>query len=356
MKFLTPVVVTGSPHDIGRQLGELARPAMDAYIAQSGAWRAVARWRGHPFVAELRRAAEAAFPALVAELDGIAAGLCWHAQDVFVWNCRGELIHNAPDGCTTLAACTPRERMIAHNEDGDPHLRGKCMLVDVRPDGKPGFVGFYYPGSLPGHTFAASRAGLVQTINNVRIRRPAAGVPRMIAARAVLDAASLDDALRVLRDTPHASGFHHMLGCAGDARIVSVEASVARTSVLAVEGVYGHANHLIHPGGDAEAQIVTASSADRQARLAQLLPPLRGAADASALWCVLADRAGGGLPIYRDDPDDPDDENTLATALFSIGDDGVAFEVRERGRVRFQQFVPRDAQRPPVHRHERGHA
>ncbi|KWZ39203.1 peptidase C45 [Burkholderia savannae] len=356
MKFLTPAVVTGSPHDIGRQLGELARPAMDAYFSQSSAWRAVARWRGHPFVAELRRAAEAAFPALVAELDGIAAGLGWRAEDVFVWNCRGELIHNAPDGCTTLAVRTPRERMIAHNEDGDPHLRGKCRLVDVRPDGKPGFVSFYYPGSLPGHTFAVNRAGLVQTINNVRIRRPAAGVPRMILARAVLDAVSLDGVLRVLRDTPRASGFHHTLGCAGDARVVSVEASVARTSTLDVDGVYGHANHLIHPGCDGEAQIVTASSADRQARLAQLLPPLGGAADASALWRVLADRAGDGLPIYRDDPRDPDDENTLATALFSIGDDGVAFEVREQGSVRFQQFVPRDPQHPSALRHGQGHA
>ena len=223
--------VTGQPDDIGYRLGELARPMMAAYMQQSAAWKQVSRWRGHPFVEALRRAAEAYFPALVAELDGMAAGLGWPVEDVFLWNCRGELIHNAPDGCTTLAAVSGNARFIAHNEDGDPYLRERCFLVDVQPAGKPGFVSFYYPGSLPGHTFAASRAGLVQAINNLRIRVPAVGVPRMILARAVLDTNSLDEAVALLRDMPRASGFHHTLGCVGDSRLVSVEATVQRCSV-----------------------------------------------------------------------------------------------------------------------------
>lgn len=195
---LSPVI-TGVPFDIGVRLGELARPVFDAYMRQSSAWQAVRRWRGRPFVDALRQAALAAYPDLVAELDGIAAGVGWPAGDIFLWNCRGELIHNAPDGCTTLAARDAAgTRWIAHNEDGDPFLRERCLLVDVQPVGKPGFVSFYYPGSLPGHTFAANRAGIVQAINNLRIRTPAPGVPRMILARAVLDAASLDEAADVL--------------------------------------------------------------------------------------------------------------------------------------------------------------
>ena len=128
-------------------------PVFDEYMQQSSAWQAVRRWRGHPFVAALRQAALAAYPDLVAELDGIAAGVGWPAEDIFLWNCRGELIHNAPDGCTTLAARdADGTRWIAHNEDGDPYLRERCLLVDVQPAGKPGFISFYYPGSLPGHT------------------------------------------------------------------------------------------------------------------------------------------------------------------------------------------------------------
>ncbi|MFM0085911.1 C45 family autoproteolytic acyltransferase/hydrolase [Paraburkholderia sediminicola] len=331
--------VSGEPYGIGYRLGEIARPVFAEYMEQSNAWRAVQRWRGDPFVQQLRDAAQAHFPALLVELDGMAVGLGWSAEDLFLWNCRGELIHNAPDGCTTLAAVAGHARFIAHNEDGDPFLRERCSLVEVQPAGKPGFVSFYYPGSLPGHTFAANRAGLVQAINNLRIRVPVAGVPRMILSRAVLDAASLDEALHFLRDTPAASGFHHTLGCAGDERLLSVEASAQRCSVQTVSTIAGHANHLVHPGCEAEAQIVTDSSRDRQTRVEHVLPRLASAITPTTLLDVLQDRAAGGLPIYRDDPLDPDDENTLATALFEIGNADVSMKVYRQGQCAFDTVI-----------------
>ncbi|CAB3787250.1 hypothetical protein LMG28614_02458 [Paraburkholderia ultramafica] len=338
--------LSGEPYDIGYRLGEIARPVFAGYMEQSSAWRAVRLWRGAPFVQMLRDAARADFPALLAELDGMAAGLGWSAEDVFLWNCRGELIHHAPDGCTTLAAVEGDARFIAHNEDGDPFLRERCALVEVRPAGKPGFVSFYYPGSLPGHTFAANRAGIAQAINNLRIRKPSAGVPRMILARAVLDAGSLDEALQTLRSVPAASGFHHTLGCAGDTRLFSVEASARRCSVQSVSTLSGHANHMTHPGCEAEAQIVTDSSRDRQLRVDALLPALASPLQPAALLDVLHDRAPSGLPIYRDDPLDPGDENTLATALFDIGSAGVSMRVYRQGHCEFDTFIARSASGP----------
>ncbi len=347
MQALNTFRMGGTPEAIGRQLGELAKPVFGTYMAQSSAWAAVSRWRGHAFVQQLRAAAQQHFPAYVAELDAMAAALGWPAHDLFLWNCRGELIHNAPDGCTTLAVRTSAASgLIAHNEDGDPHLRGRCSVVDVAPEGKPGFVSFYYPGSLPGHTFAASRAGVAQAINNVRIREPRAGVPRMILARAVLDAATLDDALALLRDTPRASGFHHTVGgidAAGAVRVYSVEATAQRTSVVEVDAPGGHANHLIHAGCENEAQIVTDSSRDRQARLAQLLPALGAQPDDAAFVRTLQDRGGAGLPIFRDDPRDPDDENTLATACMRIAPDGVSFDVWQDGARTLAMQIARAA-------------
>ncbi|SIT46719.1 Acyl-coenzyme A:6-aminopenicillanic acid acyl-transferase [Paraburkholderia piptadeniae] len=332
--------IAGEPAEIGRQLGELARPVFDAYMQQSAAWRSVREWRGHAFVRHLRDMALARFPDQVAELDGIAAGLGRSAEDIFLWNCRGELAHNTADGCTTFAAVGD-ETLIAHNEDGDPFLHGKGLIVDVQPTGKPGFISFYYPGSLPGHTFAANRAGLVQAINNLRIRQPLMGVPRMILSRAVLDASTLDAAAHLLQDTPRASGFHHTLGAAGDSRVMSVEATAMRCSVVPVARVSGHANHMIHDGCDREAQIVTDSSRDRQARVAALLEERGAAIDGDALVQMLHDKAPVGLPIYREDPNDPDDENTLATALFRIRDDGVALRVHAQGTVVFDTFIER---------------
>jgi hypothetical protein len=173
MSELKCLTVEGDPEEIGRGLGALAKPVFDAYMAQSSAWARVSRWRDDPFVAALRREAEQRFPNHVVELDSMAEALGWPAQDIFLWNCRGELVHRVPDGCTTLAAESPEGGVIAHNEGGDPYLKDKAMLVEMRPKGKPGFVSVYYPGSLPGHTFAASYAGLAQAINNVRIVRTA---------------------------------------------------------------------------------------------------------------------------------------------------------------------------------------
>lgn len=354
MQALKTIRMGGTPEAIGQQLGELARPVFAPYMAQSDAWAAVSRWRGHAFVQQLRAAAQEHFPAYVAELDAMAAALGWSAHDLFLWNCRGELIHNAPDGCTTLAVRTEAAGglvggLIAHNEDGDPYLRGRCAVVEVTPEGKPGFVSFYYPGSLPGHTFAASRAGVAQAINNVRIREPRAGVPRMILARAVLDAATLEDALALLRDTPRASGFHHTVGgtdAAGAVRVYSVEATAQRASVVEIGAPSGHANHLIHAGcdrSDSEAQIVTDSSRDRQARLADLLPALGAQPDGAAFVRTLQDRGGDGLPIFRDDPHDPDDENTLATACMQIAPDGVSLEVWQEGVRTLSMPIPRAA-------------
>ncbi len=224
------VEIKGEPYEIGYALGELARPVFADYMAQSSAWRAVSRWRGASFVA-LRDAARVHFPALLTELEGMAAGLRWPVEDVLLWNCRGELIHHVPDGCTTLAAIEPMHASSPITKTAILSCASAVYWSTCSPSASRAFVSFYYPCSLPGHTFAANRAGLVQTINNLRIRTPTVGVPRMILARAVLDAGLLDEALHTLRTAPAASGFHHTLGCAGDPRVFSVEATAQRCSV-----------------------------------------------------------------------------------------------------------------------------
>lgn len=63
--------------------------------------------------------------------------------------------------------------------------------------------------------------------------------------------------------------------------------------------------------------------------------------DEAALLRVLGDRVPEGLPIYRDDPADPDDENTLATAVFEIRDTAIDFTIHRHGTQRFAtRIVP----------------
>lgn len=204
------VRIAGNRRQVGVALGRLARPLMATYLDQSATWKALRPWRGHPYVTELGEQARAALPAIWEELEGLAEGLGMPLADVLLWNCRGDLLHSSGsgDGCTSVALkAADGTRWIGHNEDGDPFLYGRCHLVDVALDDAPGYLSFYYPGSLPGHTFGANRAGLVQTINNLRTRLRQRGLPRMLLARAVLDCATLDEAVALLRDAPRAGAF-----------------------------------------------------------------------------------------------------------------------------------------------------
>jgi len=325
-----PQTISGSRRRIGQELGRLARGRMAAYLAQSPAWAALRPWRGHAYLDELAAHARRALPAVWEEFEGLADGLRLPPPDVLLWHCRGDLMHNTSDGCTSVAwHGADGARWIGHNEDGDPYLHGRCAMVDVRPDDAPGYLGFYYPGSLPGHTFAGNRAGLVQTINNLRTRQRRAGVPRMFLARAVLDCGSLDEALALLEAHPRAGGFHHTLGSAREARLYSVEAAPGLYSAQEVARGAGHANHLVHAGADRVPQVVTDSSRTRQRRIENLMDTWDAGSDGTQIVAALLD-TDGALPVLRCAADDPDQENTLATALFEMRDGRLTLRVHDR--------------------------
>ena len=327
------VRIAGNRREVGQALGKLARPMMSAYLNQSSTWEALRRWRDHPYVDELGQQAQAALPRIWEELEGLADGLRMPVKDVLLWNCRGDLLHSTTDGCTSVALKgADGTRWIGHNEDGDPYLYGRCPLVDVALDDAPGYVSFYYPGSLPGHTFGANRAGLVQTINNLRTRLRQPGLPRMFLARAVLDCSTLDEAIALLQDLPHSGGFHHMLGSATDPRLISAEVAPASVSVMDIGTRYGHANHMVHAKARDQPQVITESSRDRQNRIEGIVDgwsPDTGSAD---MLAALQDTLGA-LPILRTDAADPDGENTLATAMFEIRDEEVTLRVYDRRKM-----------------------
>eukprot|EP00903_Cladosiphon_okamuranus_P006153 g6054.t1 len=348
------VRISGSRKQIGRELGRLAKPVMASFLSQSSTWSSLQPWRnGHPYVEELARATRQRHPLLWQELEGLAEGLEMQLDDLFLWNCRGDVLFNTQDGCTGVAMAHEdgRRIFVGHNEDGDPYLffRGRCWVVDVQPedDEASGFISFYYPGSLPGHTFGVNRAGIVQTINNLRClgekataATGIAGVPRMVLCRAVLDCSTLDDAVGVLKAGPHAGAFHHLLASTEARALLSVEVTQGEScSVLDITGGrrrYGHANHAVHPGSEhALQQIITDSSRERQGRIDEIIErwPAGGEADGTHVIAALRDTQGE-LPILRSAKDDPDEENTLATGLFELNldDASVELQIFERDR------------------------
>ncbi|KJV26114.1 acyl-CoA--6-aminopenicillanic acid acyl-transferase [Pantoea sp. SM3] len=312
------LAIRGSAFEIGQQLGEFGREAWHQKLKLTALWQTVTGMKDADQTLTLRALVETRYPLIWQELEGLAAGLQAPIEEVFAWNCRGDLVRSTSDGCTTVAGQrADGVLIIAHNEDGFPQLRNDCAIVSIRPDSGMGFTSFAYPGSICGHTIAVNDRGVVNTVNNIRALHRPEGVPRQILARAALNAATLDEAISILTTSPRAGAFHHTLGQMGDSRLFSVEATGSGCSVMPLTTVFAHANHLIHPQLDDVEQVITDSSGSRQQRLIAWLET-QTQLDGDAAIAILSDQHDAELPIYRLSPNDPDEENTLATAVFTL--------------------------------------
>ncbi|MRG63682.1 peptidase C45 [Rhizobium pusense] len=317
---LTALAIEGDGNEIGKSLGRQGAAAAHHHLVRTHAWAVVTSFCDSERVATALSLTEKHYPQYLQELHGLAEGLDLPFKKVFAWNCRGDVWAMSPDGCTTVQL--PGDRpIVAHNEDGDPGLRAGCAIATVRPDQGRAFSAFVYPASLPGHTFAVNDAGLVVTVNNIRSRQSGDGLPRMILTRALLDCASPEEAIDLLRSMPRSGAFHLTLASPGVKNIFSVEFTHGHVSVVPVVTPSSHANHLIHDPMKKEKQVVTASSRSRQRR-GDAMIALASEAGVEPL-AILRDTQDVALPIYRTQPDDPDNENTLATAHFAVGADKV---------------------------------
>ncbi|WP_028221813.1 C45 family autoproteolytic acyltransferase/hydolase [Paraburkholderia oxyphila] len=339
MPALEFIKISGTPFEAGQALGRFGFGAVQRHLLQTAAWHNVMQRRGSPLALAMAEHVRQRFPRIWQELLGLAEGLGVPFEQAFLWNCRGDLATHETlthDGCTTVLQPGREHRRISHNEDGDPGFAGHCAIAECRIEGSPGFTSFVYPGSLPGHTFAVTDAGLAVTVNNLRPRHVDAGVPRMVLTRAVLDAPDLDIAVATLRDTPRAGAFHLTLGHRASPDLLSVEFNARHCSVQALTQPSLHANHAIHPSMRDDPQVVTDSSRDRQRRGDLLLDQAREAGHAPDPLAVLADTSAtddtgaAALPIYRTDPLDPDGENTLATADIAIKASHIEWDIYEQ--------------------------
>ena len=312
---------SGSHYEIGVQLGQFGAQAVHSHLLNSPAWAELSQWRGSAALKAMQHLVQENFPLIWQELLGLAAGLNLSIEDTFIWNCRGDLWAMAPDGCSTILQLDPVSR-ITHNQDGDPNLYVQCAVVQFKPDGGPTFTSFVYPGSLPGHSFAVNEYDLVMTVNSIHASHTQPGTPRIVLCRAIMNCIQVKEAVNLLRDHARAGAFHLSLSGAGG-NIHSVEFHQDRIYDLAIDDPMFHANHAIHSTVRHYPQIITGSSGYRQIQGDAMIKLSGSEIDALA---ILADDTHR-FPIYRRLADDPDNENTLATADFIYTEYGLEWNV-----------------------------
>ena len=314
---LTVITSLNKGYEFGVILGKAGKDAVHNHLVHEPFWQHVQKLSESEIVQNFHKQTAEHFPQIYDELRGLSDGLELPFESVFAWNCRGDILVNSPDGCTTLQI-PGNPNIIAHNEDGLPSLDQKCYLIDCQAPA--GFMSFCYPGSIPGHSFACTRSGLAITINNIRLTGFTPELPRMVLARAVLDCENLDAVCELLERYNLSGGFHYTIAQIGRTELLSIEHGGGHCHVTDIQTPTGHANHVSTVQCDK--QLITQSSHDRYERTQELLKdPSLNPLD------ILRDHSGEGLPIWRREEDDPDDENTIASVIFTIGKEQLSWEI-----------------------------
>mmetsp|Transcript_36233 Transcript_36233/g.79640 ORF Transcript_36233/g.79640 Transcript_36233/m.79640 type:complete len:325 (-) Transcript_36233:302-1276(-) len=263
----------------------------------------------------------------MAEIRGLADGSGVPLRDLFIQNIPLELEQclspsrpRARDDCSDFIMCSAEHDepcVVAHNEDNFKEDLNRTVLIKAR-FGRRSFTAYTYLGELPSGAFGFNNDGVAFTLNWVgptAVRCPGAG--RGFLSRRLLNAPSLDAAVRVVTDATQSAGHNYQL--------VDTRAAVAINLEAAPDGVYAvrpasaaaffHANEyetLSVP------QTIGNSSTHRRARVAQLSSPT----SSKQMLDILGDQADAKFPIFHDAVShaagDASGSWTLATVLFDV--------------------------------------
>ncbi|MBO0816434.1 MAG: peptidase C45 [Actinobacteria bacterium] len=346
MNVFPHVRVEGSAVDRGRQYGSQAADRVRRSVA---AYRDVfAHWAGWDWATVRREAARfedpiAAFrPAYLDEIRGIADGAGLDPGDVLAINVRTEVMfaakarqvtgqRRAPDGCTAFAVVPAPgaggSTLIGQNWDWLPHTSETVVVLEARQDEGPDFVTVVEAGLLAKTGMNSSGLGLVTNALVTDADTGAPGIPYHVALRAILDCATVSDALAALQSGERSSAANYLIAHR-DGSAVDVEAAPGDFSRLYLlfpqDGVALHSNHFLSPrfdGKDVSVRVMP----DSPLRLQRIRAGLRGQKGLPTLdnfRALLADHANypAGLCCHPDPRTDPcDQEATVASVLMDLG-------------------------------------
>ena len=243
----------GTPHEVGRQLGERfateARQAAVLFKAELSRAAGATLDGAMRFGGQILPRIEAWFPDFVEEMRGYASGSDV-PFDVLVAQWSGYSPSVGLKGCTDLAVGPEQTAdgsvLVAHNEDYTPAYEGLVVPVRVAVDGKPAFFAMSYQGLFP--TMGFNEAGISLTGNALSHNDTRPGIPKMFPPRKVLESRSLHEALRASMPADRGSSFNNIV-CSKDGELYAMEGSATAFEALyGDEGWLVHTNHYLAPG------------------------------------------------------------------------------------------------------------
>jgi isopenicillin-N N-acyltransferase-like protein len=263
--------IEGTSYERGRQYGAQARAQV--HLSVQAYQRVFAHYAGWDWPEVCRAAAAfeapiAAFrPAYLDEMRGIADGAGLDLADVLAINVRTEVMFAAkarqaplaarvrhwPPECSAFAlvpapgAAQPAT-LLGQNWDWLLHSAQTLVVLEVRQDDGPDFVTVVEAGLLAKTGLNAAGLGLVTNALVTDADTGTPGLPYHVLLRAILDCATVTEALQVLQAGMRSSSANYLIGNASGAAL-DVEAAPGDFTrlypQLPDQGVLLHTNHFL---------------------------------------------------------------------------------------------------------------
>jgi isopenicillin-N N-acyltransferase-like protein len=313
--------VSGTPREMGRQIGEAARDEIRGFaevaLARVNMSVTVSRERAMSVAAQSAQFAARYAPHMMDELAGMAEGSGLTVDDLMLLQVRNQLRAEPEGACTSISATVAGQSILAQNWDNDPGLDLYTIVLTRRPSGKPALMNITQAGLIAYIGF--NDAGIGLCLNTLPAPARDVGVPHYFTVRGIYESASLQGAVQAVRRADRAIPANIIL--ATPQGPADLEVTLQGVHVLTPRGaachydahqaakqiaIITHANHCLHaeltPINDQFPELIQSRS--RQKRIDALLggaevPDLKATQDA------LADHEGFPRSICRHPNDDP---------------------------------------------------
>lgn len=246
------ITVSGSPREMGRQLGEAAGELVRGFVAvaldRANLVMRVSRSQAETTAANSLEYAEQYLPSACEELRGLAEATGLSLIDVMLLQVRNQWRPEPEAACTSLAVSTSAKsgQLLAQNWDADPALDPYTIVLTRKPTGKPAIMNVTQAGLIA--YIGLNDAGIGACVNTLPAPSRPIGVPHYFTVRQMYESRTRDEAIEAVRRAHRAIPANIMISSPqGPA---DLEVTIDDIHVLEVDtsGKLTHANHCRHPG------------------------------------------------------------------------------------------------------------
>ena len=306
--------VSGSPRELGRQIGEATRELIRGFCSiameRVNKTAAVTRAEADAVAVRCLKLTRDYNEPLIEELEGTAEAAGVPLMDLMLLQVRNQLTAEAESACTSISL---QPGIVAQNWDNDPELDPFTVVLTRHPDDRPSLTTLTQAGLIAYIGFNDS--GLGACLNTLPAPTRIHGVPHYFTLRDLYEQTNLDDAVSSIARAPRAIPANIIL--TSPQGPANMEVTIDDVHVLRPDDGHGltHTNHCLHPDlipiNQRFPELIQSHS--RKTRIDALVPSStpestadQHSIDLEPIKTALRDHDGHPRSICRHANDDPD--------------------------------------------------